>query len=183
MLDADIVSALITEIRTQLEQYGIASADLNVMRSSQPTAQYPGAVPGTAPYQVYIQPVTNEQVGWSRKYSGAPGSYTRTVKHTKIRDYQISTLTDFDPATMAVLPAHDLAEILSDMLQQPSATQSLRESGVYVISTTAVRPVFEVNKQDLWQSMPSFDIRVSYNSEYSRTVDTVSDAELDVHNV
>lgn len=177
MNDGLIVKALIQEIKTQLGIYGIQPADLRVTRSNQPTAQYPGATNGAKPYQVFITPVASTQVGYDRRYSGSD----LTLNHVKQASYQISIMTDFDPATMTVMPAHEVAQIINDMIQQPDAIRTLKAAGVDIQSCTDVRPAFEVSESEQWQSMPSFDIVLSYNTQYVKPVPgvTYTDGTLD----
>jgi hypothetical protein len=167
MLDGQIVAALISEIKTQLGIYGIASADLIVSRSNQPTAQNARR----ARYQVFITPVSNTQVGYVRRYVDS----ALKINHVKQKSYQISALADFDPTDATSLPAHDLVQIVNDMVQQPDSVRTLKGKGVDVQECGNVRPSFEVNEGDNWESQPSFDIVVSYNTEYTKPIPFVVD--------
>jgi len=175
MLDGQIVAALISEIKTQLVIYGIASADLIVSRSNQPTAQNARR----AKYQVFITPVSNTQVGWSRKYV----DNDLKINHVKQKSYQISALADFDPTDAASIPAHDLVQIVNDMIQQPDSVRTLKGKGVDVQECGNVRPSFEVNEGDNWESQPSFDIVVSYNTEYIKPVSLFDDVTGEINRV
>lgn len=171
MTDGQIVAALIIEIRRQLEIYGIAAGDLRVARSSQPTSQYAGADPDSTKYQVFIEPITNTQVGLSRKYAD---NGDMTVRHVKQKSYQISTLADFDPSVPTDMPAHELAQVLNDMIKHPDALRELTDKGVYLLDSGPVRPSFQVNDSDEYESMPNFDIVVSYNAEYTKPVPEIT---------
>ncbi len=184
MLDGAIVKTLIAQIKVQLGIYGIADADLRVTRSNQPTAQHAGASTGSKPYQVFIAPVASTQIGWSRDYDlDTIGAATVGINHVKQKSYQISILTDFDPATMTVLPAHDVAQILNDMIQQPDSIRALKAGGVNIQQCTDVRPSFELNESEQWQSMPSFDITVSYNATYTKPIPAIIDTAGDIDRV
>lgn len=178
MLDGQIVKAIITEIRTQLEWYGIASGDLRISRSNQPTVQYQGATTNTEKYQVFITPVTNIAIGWSRKYNG-----TLDFTHVKQKSFQISTLVDFDPSDLNDIPANDLAQIINDTLQQTDAIKNLRDAGVFLHECQPVRPIFVVNGANEYESEPSFDIVVSYNAVYSKPYDIIEDVQGTVDTV
>lgn len=171
MTDGQIVAAIIVEVRRQLELYGIASGDLRIARSSQPTSQYSGADPDSTKYQVYIEPITNTQVGLRRRYAD---NGDMTVKHTKQKTYQISTLADFDPSVSTDIPAHDLAQIVNDTIKHPDALRELTAKGVYLLDSGPVRPSFQVNDSDEYESMPNFDIVVSYNAEYTKPVPDIT---------
>lgn len=172
MLDGDVVAVIIAEIRRQLELYGIASGDLRVSRSSQPGAQSVG----TEKYQVFIQPITNTEIGWSRGYDEpTPDNYTITVNHVKQKTYQIGCITDFNPAVDADIVAQDLAAIVNDMIKQPDAILALKAGGVNILSAGPVRPSFGINESDEYESMPNFDIVVNYNTEYIKTIPIITD--------
>lgn len=184
MLDGQIVAALIVEIKTQLGYYGITDADLRVGRGDQPTSQYAGAASGAKKYQVFISPVAPEQVGWSRQYSRLDeNNMNLKVTHTKQKSYQVSCLVDFDPSNPDDMPAHDLAQVINDMLQQPDSVRTLRDKGVFVHECQPVRPAFVVNQSDNYESMPNFDMIISYNAEYVKPIGAVTDATLETNRV
>lgn len=178
MLDGQIVKEIRLEIINQLTIYGINPADLRVSRSNQPTAQYQGASSSTEKYQVFITPVANVAIGWSRNYNA-----TLDSTHVKQKAYQISCLVDFDPSDLNNFPASDLAQIINDMLQQTDAIKNLRDAGVFLHECQPVRPVFVVNGANEYESEPSFDIVVSYNAVYSKTYDVIEDVQGTVDTV
>lgn len=169
MLDGQIVNALMTEIENQLGLYGIAPADLRVTRSDQPTGQASGAVSGTEKYQVFISPVTSQQIGSGWKRTVSEIKYDQT----KAKSYQITCLVDFDYEDPSAFPASDLAQIINDMIQQRDAVRNMRAKGVYLQQCTDVRPAFFVNQSDQYESGPSFDITVIYDSGYTKSVDLI----------
>ncbi len=174
MLDGQIVAALIAEIKRQLNLYGVS--DLRVSRRSQPTRQHSGAAQGAEKYQVFIEPVTNTNIGWGRTYSQQPDeSLGLTINHVKQKTYQISALSDFDPANPSDIPAHDLAHIVADTLEHPDSIRALKSAGVNILSCTPVRPAFDLNESDQWESTPSFDVVVSYNTQYTKPAQVVGD--------
>lgn len=184
MNDGQIVNALISEIEVQLGLYGITDADLRVTRSYQPKAQHAGAATGAKPYQVFISPVTSTQIGWSRDYDLATiGAATVDINHVKQKSYQISILTHFDSETMLILPAHELAQVLNDMIQQPDSIRALKAAGVNIQQCTDVRPSFDLNESEQWQSMPTFDITVSYNATYTKPIPAIIDTQGSIDRV
>lgn len=164
MLDGQIVNALITEIENQLTIYGLAN--FRVTRSNQPTNQHAGATLGKSKYVVLVTPISNPKIGWGRKYND---DETVTITHNQAKTYQIDALVDFDPSDLNDIPASDLCSIVSDMIQQPDAIRNLRDSGVRVENCGDVRPTFSVNNEDRFESTPSFDLTVTYNSQYTKS--------------
>lgn len=177
MLDGQIVAALMTEIRTQLVSYGINTNDLRVARSDQPTAQNAGS----KKFEAYITPVTNTDVGWLRRYGNDYSSLT--INHVDQSSYQISTLTLFNPANPNDIPAQDLAKIIHDMIQHPDAIRTLKSKGVDIQECSPVRPSFQLNDSDEFESMPSFDVTVSYNSAYTKAIPVVTSADGEITGV
>lgn len=175
MLDGQIVAALIAEIKTQLEIYGIDPAELRVARAYQVTSQHAGA----SRFEAFIAPVTNTDIGWRRGYDNSDIKLT----HTKQKTYQVSAMTQFDPSNPGDIPAQDLAHIIHDMMQQPDSIRTLRDKCVYIQRCGPVRPSFWVNDSDEFESMPNFDVVVSYNSEYIKPVPVVTEVTGDTERV
>lgn len=175
MNDTQIVAALIAEIKTQLGIYGIPLASLRVARANQPTRQNAGALP----YEVYIQPISNTDIGWGRQGTNAG----TLVTHTKQKTYQINALTEFNPSTGVGMPAQELAHTVHDMLEHPDAIRALKNKGVNVLSCNAVRPLYWQNEQDEFEPIPSFDIVVNYVTEYVKPVPIITEVTGDIEQV
>ena len=171
MKDGQIINALMLEIENQLAIYGILPADLHVTRSNQPSSQYSGATSSTKKYQVFLTPVVSTQIGSGSDRQGDKINY----QHVKAKSYQISCLVDFDYADVEAIPAHDLAQIINDMLQQRDAARNLRTKGVQVQECSNVRPTFSVNNSDNYESEPSFDITIIYQSSYTKEIETIEE--------
>ena len=131
-------------------------------------------------YAVFIEPVSNGLVGWRRQYSAGE---EQAITHTGVKTYQISTVVDFDPANLADIPAHDLAQIAKDTIEHPDAVRRLRAAGVSVLQATAVRPAFQVNGANEYESRPSFDLSLSVEKTYTKTVPEIDDTRAETERV
>ena len=61
------------------------------------------------------------------------------------------------------------------MLQQRDAARNLRAKGVQVQECSNVRPTFSVNNSDNYESEPSFDITIIYQSSYTKEIETIEE--------
>ncbi|CAH6851188.1 hypothetical protein EDB29_1011107 [Vibrio crassostreae] len=176
MHDGFIVTKLMGEIENQLTQYGLT--DFRVSRSKQPTNQHSGASSNTEKYQLFIFQAAQHKLGsgWRYSFDDESQQFKQTSTHATIKRYQVDVLVDFDPSDLTTVPAYDLAEDLSNLLQHPDSIKNLRTHGLKVISCSDVRPEFSTNDSDLTGSAPSFDIEINYDKSYVKTVDKVARA-------
>ncbi|CAH7182194.1 hypothetical protein VCHA50P417_20488 [Vibrio chagasii] len=183
MHDGFIVTKLMGEIENQLAQYGLT--DFRVSRSQQPTNQHVGAVTGTEKYQIFISQVNQSKLGYGWSYSAIEGkeALKQTSRHKTIKRYQIDLLVDFDPRDTTVIPAYDLAEDLSNLLQHPDSVAGLLEDGIGIVSCSDVRPEFTINESDLTGSTPSFDITINYAKRYEKEVGTISNVKDNIKGI
>ncbi|CAH6969304.1 hypothetical protein VCHA30O60_50142 [Vibrio chagasii] len=175
MHDGLIVTTLMGEIENQLTLYGLT--DFRVSRSQQPTNQHSGASSLTEKYQIFIFQHTQGKVGfgWGYSFDDESQKFKQKSNHVAIKRYQIDFLVDFDPSDELTIPAYDLAEDLSNILQHPDSIRNLRLKGVSLLSCSDVRPEFTINDSDLTGSTPSFDIEISYTKSYEKEVGVISD--------
>lgn len=178
--DGQVVSALIAEIENQLTIYGLA--DFVVSRADQPTNQYSGAYGGSEKHQVYIAQTTGDDAGAGWDYSTSTQT-EMDINYRVVREssYQISALVDFDFTDPDAIPADELISVIRDTIRQNDAIKNLKEKGVFIESASSPRPVFSVNGQDRYESMPNFDLRVTYNAKYTKKIGAVNSARGEVH--
>lgn len=163
------------EIAAQLVQkFGIDIADIHVTRSYQPSTQYVGARESTAKYQIFVSPVTPSATigrGHTDKLNGdvLERDYREIVPAT----FQIDILSDFNPLNVDDYEAMDLANAARNMIMQLDAISNLTALGIFIEKATAVRPSFTVTSDAEFESTPSFDLSLTYNSSYIKQVPVI----------
>lgn len=166
--DNPIVLALREEIITQLEIQGFDSQDISVTRGNQPTSQHSGAVKNTKKYQVFITPITRNKVVMSKTTRIDIDQLKTDYLHNKIITFQIDCLTDFDHSDINSIDANNFSEIVNNLLMHFDALKTLREKGVSVVTVGAVRPSYNILNSGVYESAPSFDLQINYNSQYTK---------------
>jgi hypothetical protein len=166
--DNPIVLALIEEIESQLEGDGFNMSDLMVSRGSQPTSQHAGAVTDTAKYQVFITPITRSNLVMQRKDNVVVDEIQATYTHSNLMTFQIDCLTDFDPSDSSSIDGNNFAQTIKELLGHFDALLSLRGKGVSIVNCGAVRPSYTILNAGLYESTPSFDLQINYNSQRTK---------------
>ncbi len=177
-----IFIALIEEIESQLIGIGIDAADLEVSRSNQPTAQHAGATGSTAKYQVFLTTASRGAVVMERTTSGET-ELTASYKHNNTMTVQIDCLTDYDPADEDSIDANNFIQTIYELLKQFDALSSLRDKGVSIINCGAVRPSYTIMDSGFYESTPSFDLQINYNSQRSKVVPSTNTVSGDIYEV
>lgn len=184
--DGIVIKKLGDVIRDQLvNHFSINSNDLRVTRSFQPTQQAPGARPDSKKYQVFIAAVTPPQpIGGGFTDSGATSSsISRNYRTVRSVRYQIDCLANYQPQNPDDIEASDLCYAMRELLTQLDAIQKLTEIGIYFESATDVRPQFTVSSENQFESTPSFDVKLTYNSSYTKdtaVIQSIDGSEINV---
>lgn len=179
--DGIVIGALAGVIQSQLTTYfSIADTDLNISRGYQPTKQYAGAVSGAKKYQVFINPITPGGAvggGFEDNYTDGDDQVSRSYTAIKKVRYQVECLADFDINDDSSLEGMDLAQIVKDLLTQLDTIEELTAIGIFIVSCTDVRPAFSTSSNSNFESTPSFDVTLSYNSQYDKDLGRVVTVE------
>lgn len=168
--DNPIILALIEEIESQLVSIGFDLSDLMVSRGSQPTSQHAGAVTDTAKYQVFITPITRSKPVMQRKDNVVADEIQATYTHSNLITFQIDCLTDFDPSDVSSIDGNNFAQTINELLGHFDALSSLRSKGVSIVNCGSVRPSDTIMDAGLYESTPSFDLQINYNSQRTKTL-------------
>lgn len=176
--DGLVIKALSDVMRSQLTTFfGIADSDLSISRSYQPTKQLSGARSGSKKYQIFITPVAGGAAvgsGFDDELSDDETQVERSYRTIRPVTYQIECLANFDIADDESLEGMDLAQMTREMLDQLDTIEQLTEIGIFMESATMVRPSFSVNNESQFESSPSFDLVLTYNSVYVKGRDMVT---------
>jgi hypothetical protein len=184
--DGVVIKNLGDVIRDQLvNHFGISSNDLRVTRSFQPTQQATGARSGSKKYQVFITAIIPPQpVGGGFTDSGeTSSSISRTYRTVRSVRYQIDFLADYQPQNVDDIEASDLCYAVRELLTQLDSIQKLTALGIYFESATDVRPQFTVSSDNQFESTPSFDVKLTYNSSYTKdtaVIQSIDGSEINV---
>lgn len=172
--DNPIILALSEEIEDQLVNIGFDLTDLMVSRGSQPTSQHAGAVTETAKYQVFITPITRSNLVMQRTDDTSGTELEATYTHSNLMTIQIDCLTDFDPSDSSSIDGNNFAQTIKELLGHFDALSSLRSKGVSIVNCGAVRPSYTILNAGLYESTPSFDLQINYNSQRTKTLPSTS---------
>jgi len=172
--DNPIFAALSTEIRSQLVSIGFDTSDIRITRGSQPTQQASGAVTDTKKYQIFLTPISRSKVVMTKESRIDGEDLKADYTHNKILTWQVDCLTDFDPTDIDSIDANNFCETINDLLGHFDAIYRLRNSGVSIVNCSAVRPSYTILNSDSYESTPSFDLQINYNSQYTKTVPSTS---------
>lgn len=168
MKDNDLIRALRLEITKQLSDAGLDN--FQVLRHYQPSTQ---AVKASAldkiKTKVYVQRVTNNPIN--------PVGYATdtAIVHNFRARIQINVLHYFDINDPDELTAEDVCQLISSRLFTMPAIESLRSYGVRLESRGSITNSFFVNEASRYESNPSFDLIVTYQSNGRRNVDSIVD--------
>lgn len=174
MTDNELFTALIAEIKTQLDAYGLT--DYAVKRNYQPGARNAGNGP-----VIYLHSVSVQNIGRGLDYSWASGEFEQS--NYKARTIQVDVIYTPDVSDETALLAEDIAGALADLLQSQAAIEALRAEGVRVENVSSPRPVFTVNQSDQYESTPGFDLRVTYSNTYSRAFNPADSVTTNIERV
>ncbi len=179
MNDNQLISALITVIEDQLTLVNIENFE--VSRNFQPSDQYAGADNDDAiKTRVYLHSITNPPMGHSRKYS-TDNSQRADLQHMS-ETIQISVLHDFDYTDVNALTPKTMCNTVRALLDSPDAIKALRESNIFLQEVGDVRSIFFVNDKDQNESVPNFDLTVTYRSEIIKSTSTVTSVVDGIYN-
>lgn len=181
-----IIGQLIPLIENQLTTYfNIDISDLNVSRNFQSTTQFIGAEEGAKKYQVYLSPTTSpSRVGRGFKVTSTDsGTVTNEYQEIKSCVIQVDCFANYDPEDNTSIEGMDLAELVSEMLMQQDVIETLTAIGIYPENCTQVRPAFSIDNKSQFESTPSFDYSLTYNSNYVKSLDKVTSVEGTIYRV
>lgn len=183
--DGVVIMKVAEVIRAQLvDHFNIQDSDLRVTRSFQPTTQYAGARAGSEKYQVYITPITPPQPvgeGFSDTFNGM--NISRDFRTIRSVTYQIDCLADYQPQNQDDIEAQDLCYAVRELLMHLDAIQTLTDLGINIESSTNIRPTFSVTSEREFESTPSFDIKLSYNSSYIKQTSVIESIDGSLNKV
>jgi len=172
MLDNDVLKVIISELKSQLNLYGLS--DVKIKQSYQPTQQSK-----SNQRRIFIHKVTNPQIGTGFKYAGTK----RTQQYFKRASFQFDALAQQDPSDINSLTASDILTAAADLLQSYDAVRNLRSNGVNIERITDVRPSYFINDKDRNESSPSFDLTLTYQHEYEKEVPPIEGVNSNLHGI
>lgn len=168
-------AALSSEIRGQLVGLGFDTNEIRIVRGSQPTKQAVGAAKDMRKFQVFLTPVTPGKVVMTKTNRIDGEELKADYTHSQMLTWQVDCLTYFDPSDINSIDAHNLCQTINDLMGHFDALKSLRDQGVSIVNCGAVRPSYTIMDSDTYESTPSFDLQINYNSQYTKTVPSTSE--------
>lgn len=175
MRNGAVYIAVRDEIERQLGFYGIAEEDLKVSKGSQQTKQSAGASSGSKKYQVFVTLMTGNELSREQvnRLNSDKTEFQSNHNHIVSASCQIDVLTDYDPRDAESIPAMELCSTIRDMIMHRDSINSLKGKGVFVGRPNNFRPSFQYLDQEQYESMPGFDLQITYNTNYVKTLETI----------
>ena len=166
MRDNELLQVLVPLIRTNFALFGIP-ADTTVRQSQLPTTR---GVP-TGP-SIFIQKIGDHKYGWPRRthvWDDVAGEMTYTEAHKLETTFQISALSQQDPANINDVTSSDLVNSVARMLQHDVTQVALRAANVGIYRITEIRTTYFINDSDQYADNPSFDFTIIHDNIITST--------------
>lgn len=174
MNDNDVLRIIIGIIRTALGNMGDAFSTISVEQKYQPTQT------GTPePPAVFIHKVLTDRYGHPGRrsvFNTGNDNFDYEESIWRVPTFQISGLSQQDPASTTQLTASDIVETVADILQTEATRQTLLSSGIGITRITQVREAYFTNDKQRFEQSPSFDFVLSYRRTFNSTVPRVTRA-------
>ena len=130
---------------------------------------------------IYLERQFDDRYGWPEQKSqynppnpntppNPQGTYTKTSVQWIEGRFQVSSMVIQNPSELSLPTALDVVRYLAMYLNAPPIVRSLKKRGVSVLKIGTVRNPWDKDDRDIFESTPSFDIVVQYQSEIDFTV-------------
>lgn len=112
---------------------------------------------------VYMEEVLSRRYGsMKRKDVQSGDAFTHTEIQIWETTLQISAAHTRNPSALSPVAAMDLAKRASAILQGDAGLAALAAGGIRPLRVTDIRKIPFVNDADQWETMPTFDIVLTY---------------------
>lgn len=179
MTEADVWRALITTLRTGLDDQG--QAGVAIKQAFQPRKQ--GV---NTQNTVYLFKITSRRIGHQGRrfdYNAGNNNFDGTENYWLEATFQLTALIERDIQDSSSLTAYDIADLCAGILQTENARKQLIQSDIGILRIGEVRNPYSIDDRDQFDQDSSFDFVLTYNQTIASTVPVADPIEADIQRV